>query len=360
MRNMWKNLMTIVAVLGLLACGAVGQPVDETFTYQGKLLEGGGEANGNYNIRVTLEDQAGVLVAGPEEMLSVPVMDGLFSIDLNFGAALYSADRRYLKIEVFEAGVGYVEMNPRTPINATPLAAVAMRSLDNEWDRNGVILSAGDTDERVLVNPDLSAGLLHNSNGIFQVNFDRATYGGMWMNSENSGGIPFYGFSMDNSLLGWIEVNPTTNQMNLWNGNAFAPSLSVEATKATVPNDLVVGEDVQVAGEIVKEFGNDEHYRIGPVAYGSFIWDGTKISGTANISAVWNATDAEYEVTVAGENIVTGEYTSVVTAASNFGTFGTVGSNSGQLRVRMFRFNGNRTQADFQVVIYKNDKLFVD
>ena len=194
------------------------QPIDETFTYQGKLLEGGADANGNYNIRVTLEDQAGVLISGPEEMLSVPVIDGLFSVDLNFGADLYSADRLFLKIEVFEAGVGYVELSPRTAINATPLAAVAMRSLDNEFTRVGNDLMIGDTDERILMNPDFPFGAFLDSSSIFQLNFDGNANddGGLEINGSTSTSDPYIGFARKGSREAKIEYDTTLKLAMDW------------------------------------------------------------------------------------------------------------------------------------------------
>lgn len=87
-------------VTGLTACSAwsqvsatglpvaaepvtVGQPdpraaaVDNSFTYQGYLEDAGAAANGAYDIRFTLYDDAGAIVAGPICRDNVQVVDGL-------------------------------------------------------------------------------------------------------------------------------------------------------------------------------------------------------------------------------------------------------------------------------------------
>jgi hypothetical protein len=52
----------------------------------------------------------------------------------------------------------------------------------------------------------------------------------------------------------------------------------------------------------------------GPIAYGTLWFDGTKMSGSANVTTLWNAASLWYEVTIAGESYF---YTSYATAVSS-------------------------------------------
>jgi hypothetical protein len=50
----------------------------------------------------------------------------------------------------------------------------------------------------------------------------------------------------------------------------------------------------------------------GPIAYGTLWFDGTKQSGSANVTSTWNATSKWYEITIAGESYFYLSYATVV------------------------------------------------
>ncbi|NUQ48152.1 MAG: hypothetical protein HUU22_19230, partial [Phycisphaerae bacterium] len=86
-----RNL-TLVALAGLLLPGAAHAqtPLGTAFTYQGQLKNSGSPANGTYDLEFSLydgADGAAVLVAGPICVDDVQVVDGLFTAELDFGAA---------------------------------------------------------------------------------------------------------------------------------------------------------------------------------------------------------------------------------------------------------------------------------
>ncbi len=60
--------------------------VGTAFTYQGQLKDAGSPANGQYDMRFTLFDDLGVLVAGPICVDNVECVDGLFTVQIDFGA----------------------------------------------------------------------------------------------------------------------------------------------------------------------------------------------------------------------------------------------------------------------------------
>ena len=61
-----------------------------SFTYQGKLTDGGAPANGNYDVRFILYDaeSGGSQVGNTILKTNVPVTNGLFTVDLDFGTTL--------------------------------------------------------------------------------------------------------------------------------------------------------------------------------------------------------------------------------------------------------------------------------
>ncbi|MCX7992718.1 MAG: hypothetical protein N2651_03510 [Fimbriimonadales bacterium] len=97
----------------------------QSFTYQGLLRQGGSPANGNYQMTFRLFNVpaggAALATVGP---VNVPVSNGLFTVELNFGAVWTGADR-FLEIQV-----GATTLTPRVKINPTPYA---IRAASAPW-----------------------------------------------------------------------------------------------------------------------------------------------------------------------------------------------------------------------------------
>jgi hypothetical protein len=99
-------------VMMALACA---QP----FTYQGLLKQNGTPANGNYQMTFRLYDVAsGGTALGTVVLDSVSVVNGLFTVELNFPASVWDGGLRYLEIQV-----GGTTLSPRVKINPTPYAS---------------------------------------------------------------------------------------------------------------------------------------------------------------------------------------------------------------------------------------------
>jgi hypothetical protein len=103
-------------------------PVGTQFTYQGKLEDNGVPANGLYDFEFRLFD---ALVngnpVGPVFVSNdIPVENGVFSVELNFGA--FGSEARWLAIAVRPgASVGaYESLSPRQAITAAPVAQFAL------------------------------------------------------------------------------------------------------------------------------------------------------------------------------------------------------------------------------------------
>jgi hypothetical protein len=122
-------------VFRLLGCGlllgalqgehAVAQ-MDPAFTYQGQLQEDGLPANGTYDLLFILYDsEVGGSQVGPiEEIEDVAVTDGLFQVELDFGAGVFVGQPRWLEVGVRDAAStgSYSTLSSRQAIQPAPYA----------------------------------------------------------------------------------------------------------------------------------------------------------------------------------------------------------------------------------------------
>ena len=103
--------------LALTTSIAIAQ-TDTTFTYQGELIDNGVPANGPFHIAFALfdADVGGSLIGIPIFHAGVPVVDGKFTVPLDFGHEAFE-ENRWMEIEVN----GH-PLSPRTPITHAPYA----------------------------------------------------------------------------------------------------------------------------------------------------------------------------------------------------------------------------------------------
>lgn len=100
------------------------QPASSTgFTYQGRLTGGGSSAD----FRVSLWDNPTATaparrIGGPLDITNVPLDDGLFTLNIDFGVSIPGDTGAFLQIEVNSAGSGLVALSPRQRITAAPVA----------------------------------------------------------------------------------------------------------------------------------------------------------------------------------------------------------------------------------------------
>jgi hypothetical protein len=128
------SIATLVVCVGLIAAITPSSAFAQTstFTFQGKLSESGIAANGNYQMKFSLFDQAsngnqiGSTVSNP----SVNVFNGIFTVNLDFGPTAFSGPPRYLQVEIFSASANaFLAMNPRQPISSAPYAISSLNAI---------------------------------------------------------------------------------------------------------------------------------------------------------------------------------------------------------------------------------------
>src|SRR5437868_1204899 len=103
MKNMIKDrLLTLLfAVLLPVIMSASVQAQAPAFTYQGRLNDGPSPATGTYDLRFTLFDTnspPGAVVAGPITNSATGITNGLFTVTLDFGSAVFDGSPRWLEI----------------------------------------------------------------------------------------------------------------------------------------------------------------------------------------------------------------------------------------------------------------------
>src|SRR3989442_4368927 len=118
------RILVMVLVLMMSAAGAVfAQTI--SFTYQGRLTDGGTAANGNYDLQFALFDSlsGGAQVGSTQTLNTVAVSNGVFTVGLDFGANAFNGANRFLEISARPTGAGsFTLLTPRQQITSTPYA----------------------------------------------------------------------------------------------------------------------------------------------------------------------------------------------------------------------------------------------
>lgn len=279
---------TMIAMLIMLVAAsvAIADDVTSAFTYQGQLKTSGLPINGTYDMRFRLYDaatagnQIGTMqihdgVTNP----SINVVDGLFTVKLDFGA-VFDSTALWLEIEVRPDGpTGYTTLQPRQALCAAPYAAYALNA-GGPWQLTGADLFYNQGDVGIGVDAPLAplhvAGEIHSrggaSNGIHVYNptngpdgtvsvaldwlddIARIRYGGSGAGSQNGFAIQGQGDStklrlLNNGDMGLGDDNPQAR--------LHLRTLDLDLQSAALENDeLIVEADDAVMGLYSSASGN--------------------------------------------------------------------------------------------------------
>lgn len=121
------NVVMLAALATPLAFAQV--PVGSAFTFQGQLKENGAPVNtttGQFEFKLFDADVGGNQVGGTVPLTNVSVNNGLFTVGLDFGAAPFGGDARWLEVRVYKAGPGWVTLTPRQRVAPAPYALFAL------------------------------------------------------------------------------------------------------------------------------------------------------------------------------------------------------------------------------------------
>src|SRR5437879_2887657 len=119
----------ILLVVALTMGASTAFAQTSSFTYQGRLTDGGTPANGNYDLQFALFDSlsGGAQVGSTQTLNTVAVSIGVFTVNLDFGANAFTGANRFLEISARPTGGSFTLLTPRQQITSTPYA---VRSLN--------------------------------------------------------------------------------------------------------------------------------------------------------------------------------------------------------------------------------------
>ena len=124
------------------------QPVaiGTTFTYQGRLTDDNSPADGLYAFQFKLYDNANPVFAAQQgstiDIKDLDVIDGYFTVALDFGSGIFDGDARWLQIGVHPGDSDdpgdFVTLSPLQELTPTPYAIYAETAGDdNDWRISG-------------------------------------------------------------------------------------------------------------------------------------------------------------------------------------------------------------------------------
>ncbi|HCN79207.1 MAG TPA: hypothetical protein DIT13_18745, partial [Verrucomicrobiales bacterium] len=123
-----KTYLTLIGVLLFLAA-FTAHAQTTAFTYQGHLMDGGASANGSYDLQFTLKNalSGGSTVGTPQAIAPVSVVNGIFTVTLDFGGAVFDGSDRWVEMGVrpFGSAVPYTVLAPRQKLTSAPYAVRA-------------------------------------------------------------------------------------------------------------------------------------------------------------------------------------------------------------------------------------------
>jgi len=109
----------------LLTSAAIAAPISTAITYQGELLEAGSPADGSFDFEVALfESETGGVDVGLLTFDNVDVINGVFTLELDFGSLPFDGDQLWLQFAVRDgdSGGAFTPLSPRQRIAAAPYA----------------------------------------------------------------------------------------------------------------------------------------------------------------------------------------------------------------------------------------------
>jgi hypothetical protein len=224
-----RPIVSLIALLALMVAAAAPAqtPLESSFTYQGRLVLDGAAVDQNVDLRLTLWDSptGGANVGQEVQLQNVPVADGLFSVELDFGPGVFTGDSRWLDIEVRaphdpQDQDPFTTLTPRQEITAVPYALYA---LDGAGGGGGGDSGLWELQGGSIVNIEGRFVGINRDNRLtsaemFGVHSPVSSgYGGMYVSTEGQNGLPFYGYNAGGLLAAWTYFRGADQSWRLYN-----------------------------------------------------------------------------------------------------------------------------------------------
>lgn len=278
---MMARWMIVAAALALLTA-QTRVHAQNAFSYQGRLEKDGAPTDGLANFIFTLWNTpaGGTQIGSAVILANVPVVDGLFTVEVDFGADVFNTATSHLEIEVespFGSGV-YETLTPRTPILTVPKAQYASQS--RQWKSSGSGITNA-SDLFVGVNRDSRVTLVEYFGIRAPIN---SGYGGMYISTDGGNARPFYGYSTGTESgtkrTAWHYLDGVTGdfRLNLNGFDRFKMSLDGRVGINSEPNnDIQLHVDSSVSAINGSSMGDS---RTGVSGFATGV-SGVGVSGTA-------------------------------------------------------------------------------
>jgi hypothetical protein len=224
-------------------------PSGTGFTYQGRLVDNGSLANGSYDIQFSLFDSAaaGTQIGPTVTYNDVAISQGLFSVELDFGTGAFGGGGRWLVIAIrpgSSAGA-YTLLSPRQKLSPAPSAM----SLPNVYTDEGVNFVGIGRNFRI------------SGNEVFGVRYNGGAnqYGGMYVETANAAGWPFYGYATNGSFRAWTYYDGATGEWSLYSAGRrlVVPSTGGLRIGPSLNYSLVISNTTGSDGIRILDTGDD-------------------------------------------------------------------------------------------------------
>jgi len=230
-------LLTLPGATASAASSATG--VGTRFTLQAYMDDGGVPANGSYDFEFALFDAAaaGSQVGSTQLVNDLAVSGGYFDVTLDFGTGAFGGGARWLETRVRPgASAGpYTTLLPRRELTPAPYAL----ALPNVYVNEAANFVGIGRNFRV------------SGNEVFGVRYTGSAnqYGGMYVETSNPSGWPFYGYATDGSFRAWTYYNGANGDWYLYNAGI----------RLAVPNEggLQIGPSLDYSLVISNTPGSD-------------------------------------------------------------------------------------------------------
>ena len=339
-----KNKLTLKFAAGLVLFATLGLPISAVlaqgaaFTYQGQLQNNGSPASGTYNLTFSLYNASsgGSVVAGPLTISGVIVSNGLFTVQIDFGAGVFTGQTNYLEIGVETNGGGsFTTLSPRQQLTPTPYAIFS----ESAGNLVGTLPASQITGQ-------ISNGQLANSS--ITVSPGTGLTGG--------GTVPLGGSTMLNNAGVLSVAGPGDITASTVNGAVTLGSDATSAnTASTIAKRDVTGsfsaQNITLAGNLYLPYPAIIYAGGNPtlIDEGSFFAGGAGNTTLTGVSDVGVGLNALHAVTTGSDNVAVGEYALYANSTGNQNTAlgwytlnsNTNGSNNTAVGQEALRYNIN-------------------
>ncbi|GAI45960.1 unnamed protein product, partial [marine sediment metagenome] len=209
-------------------------PMGTAFTYQGRLIDANSPADGLYDFWFILFDEPnGGGFPLSFDVNDLDVIDGYFTVELDFGSGIFDGDARWLETAVRPGDStdpnAFVTLSPRTELTPTPYAiyaqeaAYAQGTADLTLPYSGTVSSAasaflvrntgpGKAIQGIGQNNDGVTGGSYAAgrSGVFGYNDDADGFG-VFGSSANGIGVKGYTFGATTGIGGRFEIQNVNN-----------------------------------------------------------------------------------------------------------------------------------------------------